>query len=134
MGRMKVFEFYSGDDRSDEKIVDPDVPVIDAHHHLWPVESPISTYPIEQFRDEIARRGHNVVATVFAECMACYRSEGDEALRPVGETDYVIASCPRPEDGESIVAAGIVGFADLRQPRLAARTLDAHVEAGQGRF
>lgn len=129
-GRMKVFEFYSGGDEPAEDVIEPDVPVIDAHHHLWPVESPISTYPIEDFRDEIAKGGHNVVATVFAECMASYRGEGDEARQPVGETDYVIASCPEPGG----LAAGIVGFADLRQPKLAARTLDAHIEAGQGRF
>jgi predicted TIM-barrel fold metal-dependent hydrolase len=32
------------------------------------------------------------------------------------------------------VGAGIVGWADLRNPSIAARTLDAHIEAGRGRF
>ena len=32
------------------------------------------------------------------------------------------------------IAAGIVGWADLMQPVEAARTLDGHIEAGEGRF
>jgi predicted TIM-barrel fold metal-dependent hydrolase len=59
--------------------------------------------------------------------MSGYRTDGPEAFRPVGETDYVVASDP---DG---FIAGIVGFADLTRPEVG-DVLAAHVEAGQGRF
>lgn len=71
--------------------------------------------------------GHNVVATVFVECMSGYRPDGPEELRPVGETEFVVAVEP------SGFVAGIVGFADLRAPGIA-DVLAAHVEAGRGRF
>lgn len=130
---MPIFKLFEGDNGPDENILDPDLAIVDAHHHLWPVNSPIASYPVEDFLRQDVRTGHNVVATVFAECMAAYHESGDEALRPVGETEFVVSSCPLTDEKPQ-VAAGIVGFADLRQPALAARTLDAHVEAGQGRF
>jgi|RhiMetdeSRZDD1v2_1073273.scaffolds.fasta_scaffold278574_3 plastocyanin len=33
--------------------------------------------------------GHNVVATVAIECGYHYREEGPEALKPVGETEFL---------------------------------------------
>lgn len=68
-----------------------------------------------------------VAKTVFVECASGYRTDGPEAFRPVGETDFVVAADP---DG---FVAGIVGFADLTRPEVA-DVLAAHVEAGQGRF
>ena len=64
---------------------------------------------------------------MFVECASGYRTDGPEAFRPVGETDFVVAADP---DG---FIAGIVGFADLTRPEVA-DVLAAHVEAGQGRF
>src|SRR5690349_4553744 len=68
-----------------------------------------------------------VAKTVFVECASGYRTDGPEAFRPVGETEFVVAADP---DG---FVAGIVGFADLTRPE-AAEVLAAHVEAGHGRF
>ena len=68
-----------------------------------------------------------VERTVFVECMSGYRTDGPEAFRPVGETEFVVAADP---DG---YIAGIVGFADLCRPEVA-DVLAAHVEAGAGRF
>ena len=64
---------------------------------------------------------------MFVECGSGYRTDGPEAFRPVGETEFVVAADP---DG---FIAGIVGFADLTRPEVA-DVLAAHVEAGQGRF
>src|SRR5690349_18504523 len=68
-----------------------------------------------------------VAKTVFVECASGYRTDGPEAFRPVGETEFVVAADP---DG---FVAGIVGFADLRLPEVS-DVLAAHVEAGAGRF
>ena len=128
----KILQVFDGDEGPAEPIIEPEIPIIDAHHHLWPNGSPIADYPIETFLEQDLMTGHNVIATVFAECMAEYHQGGDEALRPVGETEFVVRHCPI-ESGRPAVAAAIFGFADLRKP-FAGRTLDAHIEEGQGRF
>src|SRR5262245_18913770 len=129
----KIFQIFEGEESPAEEILEPDLPIIDAHHHLWPDESPIASYPVEEFLRQDVLTGHNIVATVFAECMAAYHADGDEALRPVRETEFVVSTCPL-SPGRTQIAAGIIGWADLRTPAHAALALDAHIEAGQGRF
>lgn len=79
--------------------------------------------------------GHRVVATMFMECGAGYRTDGPDHLRCVGETEFVAAAAEdlaaRHPDAAPIV--GIVGAADLTDPRLD-EILDAHAEAAGGRF
>ena len=124
---MKLTE-VDREDGKPEEVVDPDLPIVDAHHHLWPPGYFIP-YDVTALGADLGR-GHNVVATVFVECMTSYRKDGDEALRPVGETEFVVRDCASP----SRVAAGIVAWADLTHPEEVARTLEGHLEAGQGRF
>src|ERR1039457_4830549 len=69
-----------------EPVLEPGLPIIDPHHHLW--DHPGSRYLL----DEILRdtdSGHSVLATVFVECASMYRADGPEAMRPVGETEFV---------------------------------------------
>ncbi len=116
-----------------EDVLDPELPIVDPHHHLWPTGYRIP-YDSAALHADLGR-GHNVEATVFVECMTSFRPDGDEALRPVGETEFVLRDCPTDAPGGGTrVAAGIVGWADLTRPDGVARTLDAHLEAGQGRF
>ena len=44
---------------------------------------------LDEFLADITSSGHNIVATVFMQCQAMYRADGDAALRPVGETEFV---------------------------------------------
>jgi len=56
-------------------------------------------------------------------------------MRPVGETEFVAqatAGCQPP--GQSQVARGIVGFADLRLGARVQPVLEAHIGAGAGRL
>ena len=124
---MKLTE-VDREDAELEDALDPELPIVDAHHHLWPPGYFIP-YDVTALGADLGR-GHNVVATVFVECMTSYRKDGDEALRPVGETEFVVRDCPSP----SGVAAAIVAWADLTRPEEVARTLEGHLEAGQGRF
>ena len=86
----KILQVFDGEEGPVEPILEPEIPIIDAHHHLWPNGSPIADYPIETFLNQDVLTGHNVIATVFAECMAEYHQDGDEALRPVGETSVFV--------------------------------------------
>jgi L-fuconolactonase len=113
----------------DEPVLDPDLPIVDPHHHLW--DYPESRYLGEELQADIG--GHNVVATVFVECGWSYRTTGMEALRPVGETDYV-ESLALGHKGRTRIAAGIVGFADLTLGAAAREVLTAHIATSPGRF
>lgn len=44
----------------------------------------------DRLRD--AASGHNVVGTVYADCMSMYRADGPEHLRPVGETEFALGA------------------------------------------
>jgi len=117
-----------------EPILDPDLPIIDTHHHFW--DRPDYRYLLDELLADIGT-GHNVVATVFMECHAMYRASGPEAFKPVGETEFVagIAAMSRSGIyGSTRVAAGIVGFADLTLGDRVEPVLEAHIRAGGGRF
>jgi predicted TIM-barrel fold metal-dependent hydrolase len=118
-----------------EEIVDPEVSIVDPHHHLWP-EGRGLRYGLDQLAVD-TRSGHRVVATVFVECHAAYRDDGPEHLRPVGETEFVAASAARlaAEYPDAPPIAGIVAYADLSlPPDQLDEVLDAHTAAGDGRF
>ena len=111
-----------------EEILEPDLPICDPHHHLW--DHPDSRYLLDELLADTGS-GHNVVSTVFMECMAMYRADGPEALRPVGETEFVngiAAMSASGGYGDGRMCASIVGFVDLTLPEAGA-ALDAHMAA-----
>ncbi len=117
-----------------EPILEPELPIIDAHHHLW--ERRDHRYLLHEFLADVGT-GHNVVATVFVECNAMYRAGGPEALRSLGQTEFVTGIAAMSESGrygQTRVAAGIVGFADLTLGDEVEPVLEAHIRAGGGRF
>lgn len=113
-----------------EVAVDPTLPIVDAHHHLWPSGHRIP-YDLAAMAADV-QRVSNIEASVFVECMTSFRRDGDEALQPIGETEFIVAATAGADT--PALAAGIVGWADLMQPAHVARTLDGHIEAGKGRF
>ena len=111
-----------------EEILEPDLPICDPHHHLW--DHPGSRYLLDELLADTGS-GHNVVSTVFMECMAMYRADGPAALRPVGETEFVngvAAMSASGGYGNGRMCASIVGFVDLTLPDAGA-ALDAHMAA-----
>src|SRR5262245_42876131 len=113
-----------------EDVVEPELPICDPHHHLW--DHPGRRYLLEELLADTGS-GHNVVATVFVECMSMYRADGPEGLRPVGETEFVngVAAMSRSgRYGPTRVAAGIVSFADLTLGERAGEGLDADGATG----
>ena len=117
-----------------EGVLEPDLPIIDTHHHLW--DRPDHRYLLHEFVAD-AQSGHDVVATVFLECDAMYRARGPEAMQPVGQTEFVAGIAAMSDSGRygpTRVAAGIVGFADLTLGDRVEPVLEANVRAGGGRF
>ena len=137
-----------------EAILDPDLPIVDPHHHLW--DHPAAAvaafsasghgfaraiagsarYLLDELLADM-NRGHNVRATVYVECGSMYRAGGPPAMRPVGETEFVggvAAMSASGLYGEARACAGIVGHADLTQGDGVVEVLEAHIAAGGGRF
>ncbi|WP_233835316.1 amidohydrolase family protein [Paraburkholderia sp. ZP32-5] len=117
-----------------EDVLDPELPVIDAHHHLW--RRPPHTYLSDAFAEDIGS-GHNIRATVFIECDAMYKPSGPPELRSLGETEFAngvaAMSLAGAFDGRQ-VCAGIVGRVELALGDAVRPLLEAHIVAGGGRF
>ncbi len=117
-----------------EQPLEPGLGIVDPHHHLW--DHPASRYMLDEvLRD--AGSGHRVLATVFVECLSMYRAEGPTALRPVGETEFIngiAAQSASGQYGETRIAAGIVGFANLALGAAVEPVLQAHIAAAPARF
>lgn len=123
----------------EEEIIEPELPICDAHHHLWDrnTHQPIQPrYLLDEILEDV-NCGHNIVSTVYIECGAMFKADGPEYLRPIGETEFVngIAAMSASETyGKTKIAAAIIGTVDLRIGELAGEVLDAHIAAGGGRF
>jgi predicted TIM-barrel fold metal-dependent hydrolase len=116
-----------------EAILEPALPIVDPHHHLWDRDG--QGYFLDELLADTGS-GHNIVATVFAQCAWAYRTDGPEALRPVGETEFVagVADAAARRGSKTRVCAGIVGHADLTLADGVDAVLEAHLAAAGGRF
>jgi L-fuconolactonase len=117
-----------------EAPLEPDLPICDPHHHLW--DRPDDRYLLDELLQDI-RSGHNIVSTVFIECRSMYRADGPEAMKPIGETEFVesiAARSARAQHGPTRVMAGIVGYANLTLGAAVAPVLEGHVAASPTRF
>lgn len=145
-----------------EAILEPDLPIIDTHHHLWDFAAQIGfepgdvpdpdpdqiDFPYAEMLSRSSRylmhelaadlnSGHNIVATVFMQCFAMYRAAGPEDMRVVGETEFVngiAAMAASGIYGKALACHGMVSHVPLRIGDRAAAVLEAHIEAGNGRF
>ena len=67
--------------RTTEAAIDPDLPIVDPHHHLWD-RAGGSRYMIEEVVADADT--HNVRQTVFIECNSMYRSDGTRRAQAGG--------------------------------------------------
>ena len=120
-------------DQVREPIVDPELPIVDPHHHLWRRDG--NDYLLDELWAD-TDSGHRITHTVFLECRAEYDSDGPEHLRCVGETRFVAGQAAQSRarnNGAQAQIAAIVAHADLRGAHLD-DVLDAHVAAADGLF
>jgi predicted TIM-barrel fold metal-dependent hydrolase len=117
-----------------EEVLEPDLPIIDPHHHLWVRAS--NRYLLDECLADV-RTGHNIRASVFVECGAFYRKAGPVMMAPVGEVEFangVAAMAASGTYGSTLICAGIVGTADISVGAEVAQVLDAQIAVGGGRF
>ncbi len=128
--------------QSVEEPLHPEQEICDPHHHLWdyprdPKEPkrdshPASRYMLEELHADTGA-GHNVTSTVFVECASGYYEDGPEDMRPVGETEFVLAEAIRSDRGGARIA-GIVSHANMLLGDRVKPVLERHIEVGGGRF
>lgn len=135
-----------------EDALEPELPIIDPHHHLWDLRPLLAAFP-EPRHDFLAaiagaahytfdqlhadtHSGHNIQATVFMECGAFYDPARGEELKVVGEVEFVNGVAAQGASGlygDFRPCAAIVGHADLTLGSRAGEVLDA-LQAASHRF
>jgi predicted TIM-barrel fold metal-dependent hydrolase len=125
-------------DQVQEAALEPGLPIIDTHHHLWDRNGTFiqNRYMMDEIQQDLDS-GHNVVSTVFVECDAMYRQSGPEEMRPVGEVEFVngiAAMAASGLYGKTQVAKAIIGHADLMLGARAKGVLEALQAAAPERF
>ena len=119
--------------RRTEPALDPALPIVDPHHHLW--DRPGWRYLLDDLLADTNRPRLPPPSSCSA--APCTAPTGPEAFSPVGETEFangVAAMSASGGYGPTKVCAGIVGHADLMLGAAAGAVLDAHIAAGGGRF
>jgi L-fuconolactonase len=114
-----------------EDPLEPGLPICNPHHHLWDFQTGrvAPRYLLDAILADV-QSGHNVVSTVFIECASMFKADGPEAMRPVGETEFVngiAAMSASGRYGKVRIAAGIIGTANLRLGDAVAAVLDTHL-------
>lgn len=122
--------------RPRERALEPELPIIDPHHHLWDFPEEGKRYLLDDLFADL-NGGHNIVATVFVEASAMLRHDGPEALKPLGEVEFARGMGAMADSGlygPCRVAAGIVAHADLTLGERVVQVLEAEREASGGRL
>lgn len=115
-----------------ESAIDPELPIIDPHHHLWDAPG-LQPYLVPQLREDTGA-GHNIVGTVFIDCAWNYRTDGPTQLRPLGETERAAAAAAEAAEAGDPPIGAIVSFVDMTLGSAAGDILDQHLAIGAGKF
>jgi L-fuconolactonase len=114
---------------ADEVPIETNIPIIDPHHHLYHRPDGIR-YVLEDVVADV--EGNNVRQTVFVQAGAMLKADGPEEFRVVGEVEWVngiAAASASGRYGDSRIAAGIVGNANLMLGERVGPVLDALMAA-----
>ncbi|OYD73721.1 UNVERIFIED_ORG: putative TIM-barrel fold metal-dependent hydrolase [Burkholderia sp. CF145] len=121
-----------------ETALDPQMPIVDAHHHLFGTAADRLYYRVEDLQDDISG-GHNVIGTIYCEAYySGWHKDGPDALRPVGEVQNIVRAAQEVSlttaHGPCELAAAVVAHTDMTLGHYVAEVLEAHVAAGAGRL
>jgi L-fuconolactonase len=119
-----------------EAALEPNLPIIDPHHHFWD-QPHRGQYLLPELLADIGG-GHNIVSTVFLECRAMYRKEGPREMAALGEVEFVTGIAAMSASGgygACRVAEAIIGGGDLSVGGANVRALmEAEITASGGRL
>lgn len=120
-----------------EAALEPDLPIVDAHHHLYGSAADAHHWRLADLAEDFAG-GHRVVATVYVEAYESgWYTTGPEALRPVGEVESIARLTREPlrlPRGPCALASAIVSHVDLTLGDAVASVLEAQLAVADGRL
>lgn len=117
--------------KNQEPILEPGLPIIDPHHHIWDRHG--ETYLLADLLRDTST-GHDIRATVFIQCASMYDETEERARQPLGETRFMTDLAKAAENGTTRACAGIVGLVDLTLGDRVKPLLEEHVAVSGGRF
>jgi L-fuconolactonase len=113
-----------------EEVIDPELPVCDAHHHLRSLQA--NRYLTADFLKD-AGGGHNITHSVVIQSRENWRQGPGGGMTPLEETQWVMKDISTAESRIN-VAAGFVGYADLTLGDAVAPIIESNIAVGKGRF
>ena len=120
-----------------ENVIDPELVIIDPHHHLFDAPARGQRYLLPDLLSDISG-GHNITATVYVEAYhSMWRRIGPPEMRAVGEVEFAAGVAAMAESGtygDCRVAAAMVSHADLRLGERVDEVLQAQQERSGGRL
>ena len=119
--------FYAWQDQTVEAPLEPELEIVDSHHHIWDMRAlkgfnlfgmmRQQYYMTDELVDDFVGAGHKVTHSVFVTTHAFFNAAADPPyMAPLGEVQFVqgvAAQFASGAYGPLRVAAGIVGSADL---------------------
>ena len=113
-------------DATPEEALEPELPIVDPHHHAWDMRElegfnlfglfKQQYYLADEMVDDFVGGGHNITHTVYAEAHSFHSADTPGLMAPLGEVVTVqglAAQFASGKYGDVRVAAGIIGTADL---------------------
>ena len=124
---------------AEDPILEPDLPIIDPHHHMWDRPGATSAFSHFLLPDllEQLNTGHKIIATVFIEAGSMYRADGPAELKSLGETEFATGQAAMSASGAYgpiKAVAGIVGNVDLQRGARAGEIMEMHKRIAGPRF
>ncbi|WP_241018948.1 amidohydrolase family protein [Paraburkholderia sp. Tr-20389] len=130
----QIAELAKWTDLLREEALEPELPIIDPHHHVWDDER--GRYMSTELMHDLSS-GHRIEATVFVQFKSGYRKNGPASMQPVGEVEFARsfadACAIRMPDGPRL-CEGIIAHADLTLGDEVQPVLDAMAVAGGKRL
>jgi L-fuconolactonase len=119
---------------TEEPILEPALPIIDPHHHLW--QRGKDSYLLPELLADTGS-GHDIRGTIFVQCGEMYRAAGPKDEQSLGETEFVTgiaAVSASGRHGKTRACAGIIGMVDLTLGDKVDPLLERHITIAGGRF
>jgi L-fuconolactonase len=119
---------------TDEPVLEPGLPIVDPHHHLW--QRGKDSYLLPELLADTGS-GHDIRGTIFVQCGEMYRAGGPAEEQPLGETEFVTgvaAMSASGRHGPTRACAGIIGMVDLTLGDKVDALLEAHRAIAGTRF
>ena len=119
---------------TEEPILEPGLPIIDPHHHLW--QRGRDSYLLPELLADTAS-GHDIRGTIFVQCGEMYRAGGPAEEQSLGETEFVTGVAAVSASGRhdpTHACAGIIGMVDLTLGEKVDALLEAHRAIAGARF